>query len=210
MDILEIIAKRGVEHIGRYYSIYRGFVIDPKPDSNGFGDIVVNIPSIQGGINVLARSQSHVGGIKSGAKLIMPRVGDVVLIEFEKGDPMRALWRYSGWTLAEVPEELEDSSTLGIVTPNGNKVYLKDTEGHLEIFTSDQIHIKVGDGSEVTATPSLIKFNGGENRGIMNIERIESLILALQKDLIIAKSGTNLAKWMATDMPLLEDKKITH
>lgn len=210
MDILEIIGKRGLEHIGRYYSTYRGFVIETQPNSKGFGDIIVNVPSIQGGINVLARSKSQAGGIKSGAKLIMPSVGDVVLVEFEKGDPMKALWSYSGWTLAEVPPELQDPDTCGIVTPNGNKIYIKDSKGTLEIFTKLQTHLKVGEGSEVTVTPDLIQFNSGENRGIMNIAQIESLIQALQKDLIIARSGSNLAAWMASELPLLEDKKITH
>ena len=53
-------------------------------------------------------------------------------------------------------------------------------------------------------------FNGGANRGVINIAQIESLVQALQKDLLIASSGSNLSQWMASEMPKMEDKKLSH
>lgn len=56
----------------------------------------------------------------------------------------------------------------------------------------------------------LVQINKGENRGIVNIAQIESLVKALAKDLAIAQSGSNLSQWMAEEMPKMEDKNATH
>lgn len=45
---------------------------------------------------------------------------------------------------------------------------------------------------------------------MVNIAQIESLVKALQKDLLIASSGSNLSSWMASEMPKMEDKKLSH
>ena len=53
--------------------------------------------------------------------------------------------------------------------------------------------------------------NGGNNKGLVNIESLRDFIQAVSKDLLVAKSGTNVAQWMATDMATkLEDPNVTH
>jgi len=65
-------------------------------------------------------------------------------------------------------------------------------------------------GNKIEAIKDVIQINGGKNRGVINIKQIESLIKALSADLLVAKSGSNLSQWMASEMPLMEDKKLTH
>ena len=130
----------------------------------------------------------------------------------------------------ECPEELKDTDTLGIITPKGNKIYLKEVDGelYLKINTSIDVEITGGtkihinkESSEITINGDdgsksiyidgdIVKVNGGNNGGVLNIEQFNTLIQALSKDLAVAMSGQNLAQWMATDLPLIEDKKFTH
>lgn len=208
MDLIDIVQKFGVEHVGRYYSIYRGIVISAE-DVEGTGNIEVLVPSV-GNITTIARPKSYVGGINHGMKYISPKPGDIVMVEFEKGNPATALWSYSSWGIGERPEELDDPDTLGIITPSGNKIYLKDKDGKLIIKVDKEIDVEVDNGSTINVTKNLIELNKGENRGIVNIKSLEELVIALQADLLIARSGANLSNWMATHLPIWEDKKVTH
>lgn len=82
-NLVEIIQRYGVEYIGRFYSVYRGVVTNNKDDT-GMNRLSLYIPSIQNGINVIALPKStSFGSINYGIKLITPRIGEVVYVEFE-------------------------------------------------------------------------------------------------------------------------------
>lgn len=87
-----------------------------------------------------------------------------------------------------------------------------DTEEGVEVtLDGDSLSYKTKNGkSTFTVKGNKASFNGGENRGVVNIAQIESLVQALQKDLLIASSGSNLSQWMASEMPKMEDKKLSH
>lgn len=143
MNTSEIIRQFGVEHIGRFYSTYRGVVMDDQ-DPSSTGKLQILIPSIYNGITVWARSKSFYGGPKIGFKYLTPKKGEIVFVEFESGDPLKALWSYHHWAEFEMPEEL-DNDTIGFITPNGNKVLLKEKDGTLYIETKGDVDI-VSDG----------------------------------------------------------------
>lgn len=232
-DLVGIIQERGVEALGRYYSSYRGIVMSVD-DPEKAGKIAVQIPSIYN-ITKWAFPKYHHGGPNTGFKYLTPPVGSLVYVEFENGDPSHPLWSFHGWAIDEVPEELNNPNTLGLVTPKGNKVYLNDDDGVLKVVTNGGTSVKMvipddkeEDESEVTIDindkgiqvkskrnitiqdDDRIIINGGINRGLVNIEQIESLVEAILKDLLIAQSGVNLNKWMAEEMPKMEDKKVSH
>lgn len=208
MDLIALIQKFGVEQLGRYYSVYRG-VVTNADDPEKMGIIEVLVPAA-GNIKTVARPRTQIGGINHGVKYISPKVGDVVVVEFEKGNPNQALWSYTSWGLGERPEELDDPDTLGIVTPEGNKIYLQDKDGKLTMKINKNIFIEVDNGSTIDITKNLIEVNKGLNRGVVKIQSLEELVMALAEDLAIARSGANLAAWMAKNLPIWEDKKFTH
>lgn len=215
MDLIKIIQKFGMEYIGRYYSKYRAIVTNTD-DPEGMGIIEVNVPSANNLITSarpLNPGGMYVEGDKSkvhGVKYLSPKVGDIVMVEFDKGNPSIAYWSYASWGLGERPEELDDPDTLGIVTPEGNKIYLQDKEGKLTMKINKNIFVEVDEGTTVEITKDLLEVNKGTNRGVVKIEALEALVTAVQADLLVARSGANTAAWMAQWMALWEDKKFTH
>lgn len=205
MTLLEVIRVWGLEKLGRYYSCYRAIVIDPHPDEDNTGNIIVQIPGrVQGGMVIKARSKQFKGGPGFGCKYFTPDKGEVVWIEFENGNPNKPLWSSHTWANGECPEDLQDNNTCGIVTPHGNKVLIKESE------EGDSFSITINDGSTVLVEKDKITFNTGENQGLVNIEQLRGFIDAVSKDLLAAKSGINVATWMATGLPKLEDTSIVH
>ena len=87
-----------------------------------------------------------------------------------------------------------------------------DTEAGIEVvFKDDELqYVTKGAKSTFVVKEGKASFNNGENRGMVNIAQIESLVQALQKDLLIASSGSNLSTWMANEMSKMEDKKLSH
>lgn len=212
LDIGSILQKFGIEYLGRYYSSYRGVVVSNK-DPDNTGKILVYVPSVQSGIKVWARSKSWIGNLKSGVKFLAPNPGEVVWVEFEKGSPLNAIWSYHGWSLKEVPEELKDNNTFGIVTPKGNKIIFseKDNKLSISVGVEDKTTTIVIDNDTMEIDNKEITLNGGKNKGLVNSDAIRSLAQALMKDLLVLGSGTNLSTWMGNDMiNKLEDNKVKH
>lgn len=135
--MLSIIQDRGLEAIGRFYSAYRGVVIDDK-DPDNLGRLKVVVPELALEELDWAFPKGVHGGINSGFKYLTPKVGSIVWVEFKNGDMLYPIWSYHGWALGEMPEDLKDNDTLGIVTPNRHKLLLKDKEGILELQISNE------------------------------------------------------------------------
>ena len=205
INVLEQLRIYGMEKLGRYYSQYRAIVLDPKPDDLNTGNIKVHIPRVQGGITSIARSKSFIGGPGFGCKFFAPHAGEIVWVEFENGNPTSPVWSYHTWGKDECPKDLQDIHTCGIVTPNGNKFLIQETED------SNKVSILINGGTTIEIEDDKMTINGGKNKGLVNIESLREFIQAVSKDLLVAKSGTNVAQWMATDMATkLEDSNVTH
>ena len=210
-SIAEIIQRYGVEYIGRFYSTYRGVVIDNVDDTH-MNKLSLYIPSIQGGMNVVALPKlSGLGGVNYGFKLITPHIGEVVYVEFEGGDPLKPLWSPHGWANGETPEDLKDNNSIGLVTPGGNKIYIKDIDGELYIQTNSKVNISISESDiNITLDKDKVTVNNGNNNGVINIDKFRTFVDAILKDLIVVTSGSNLSQWMATDYKDIEDKKFLH
>lgn len=186
MDLVEIIQRFGLEHLGRYYSIYRGIVRE-NDDPLHLSRVKVYIPSIQRGLEIWALPKSVYGTFGAGIRGPIPKIGEVVYITFEMGDPLKPYWSYHGWARGEVPSEFGDNNTIGIVTPNGNKVLLSDDNGTLTIQVQNNINIKVvNDEGKIT-------FNDGEvgvpesTKLVDRLNLIESAINNLQTIISVLK-----------------------
>lgn len=158
--MIETIAQLGVESLGRYYSIYRGVVTDNE-DPEKCNRLKVYVPSLGVYIEEWAYPRNQHGAPDgSGFKFLSPKIGDIVFVEFEYGNPLNPIWSFCGWAIETIPDELSDNDTMGIITPNGNKIYLRDSDGKTFIETNGDINIK---------SKGTIIINNGNNEGLINI-----------------------------------------
>lgn len=196
-----IIQENGLEYLGRYYSTYRAIVINNNDELN-MNRVHVYIPSVQNGIKIWALPKSTtIGGCFHGLKLTTPLVGEVVYIEFEGGDPLRPLWSYHGWATGETPDDLKDNNSIGLVTPEGNKIYIKDIDGELYIQTNSKINISILEGPSLKMTQKGFTFNFGDNFSLKKtLTQILDAILQLTVTTGVGPSGTPINAQTFTDI----------
>ena len=196
-----IIQENGLEYLGRYYSTYRAIVINNNDELN-MNRVHVYIPSVQNGIKIWALPKSTtIGGCFHGLKLTTPLVGEVVYIEFECGDPLRPLWSYHGWATGETPDDLKDNNSIGLVTPEGNKIYIKDIDGELYIQTNSKVNISILEGPSLKMTQKGFTFNFGDNFSLKKtLTQILDAILQLTVTTGVGPSGTPINAQTFTDI----------
>lgn len=196
-----IIQENGLEYLGRYYSTYRAIVINNNDELN-MNRVHVYIPSVQNGIKIWALPKSTtIGGCFHGLKLTTPLVGEVLYIEFEGGDPLRPLWSYHGWATGETPEDLKDNNSIGLVTPEGNKIYIKDIDGELYIQTNSKVNISILEGPSLKMTQKGFTFNFGDDFSLKKtLTQILDAILQLTVTTGVGPSGTPINAQTFTDI----------
>nr|AQN32145.1 D-like protein [Phage DP-2017a] len=196
-----IIQENGLEYLGRYYSTYRAIVINNNDELN-MNRVHVYIPSVQNGIKIWALPKSTtIGGFFHGLKLTTPLVGEVVYIEFEGGDPLRPLWSYHGWATREIPDDLKDNNSIGLVTPEGNKIFIKDIDGELYIQTNSKVNISIVEGPSLKMTQKGFTFNFGDDFSLKKtLTQILDAILQLTVTTGVGPSGTPINAQTFTDI----------
>ena len=90
----KLLTEEGIEGLGRYYSVYRGIVVDNNDTEKHMNRIKVCCPEVMGGIITWAYAKGQHGSINNGFKYLAPKVGDIVFVTFEFGDPTKPLWEY--------------------------------------------------------------------------------------------------------------------
>lgn len=185
---LDSLNDSGLEGYGFFYSIYRAIVTDNN-DPLFLNRVRVTIPDVYGE-DLWALPFNQQGSQLSGFKYLTPEVGDIVYVQFEFGDPSKPLWSYHSWAENQIPGELADPRSMGIVTPNGNVIVLKDDEDTLDIFIQGKANIYAKDMVSVKSdsiislhSPKVI-INEGDNQGVINIleltEKLNKLIQELE------------------------------
>lgn len=176
-EFINIILQHGLEKLGRYYSNYRAFVVDNE-DPDGLNRIKVNIPS-------LTRRKVHTKwvypkSVFSGqgyGSQVLPKVGDLVWVEFEYGDTEFPLWSHAHYSKGEKPTEFVNSKVYGFKTPSGQLVIIDDRP--------DEVYVKIKDATDndKTYTTELIAFNHGENGGLVKVVNLTKELHKLQNKL---------------------------
>lgn len=133
--ILQDLSIYGLEKLGLYYSRYRGFVYDNK-DPQGFGRLLVSVPEIFGDgiLNTWAWPSSNYSGKNYGMQCL-PRINDLIWVEFEKGNPRKPVWSYGYFGKNEKPENLKNPNLIWFVTPGQHKVIISDEDGYVKIIS---------------------------------------------------------------------------
>lgn len=184
------IIEEGVEGLRRYYSVYRGIVVDPN-DPLHLNRIKVCVPEVMGGTINWAFPRGQHGSAGDGFKYFTPKMGDIVFVSFEHGDHTKPLWEFHGWGMKQVPAILDGVNKCGIVTPEGNLIVMDDDDGSLSVSFSGPISIKAGgqvmvdsDKDVIITSSESIVLNQGENQGLVNIkdltEKLNYLVTQLE------------------------------
>lgn len=210
----------GMESFGRYYSCYRGFVQDSN-DPQNLHRVRLIVPEVYGNnvYDYWALPKSLYSGEGYGTQCI-PQKGDMVWVEFERGQPSKPIWSYGYRAKGEMPKEadVEDKNCFWFITPKGNVVKINDTKNYIHIKTNNGDYVELNKESISLVTDkkiSLGKLNSSDYKGVLgeNNEEclddirgaLEELLKALQLD-IAASFGQPFLKYpnLALKLPLIE------
>lgn len=184
------ITEEGLESLKKYYSIYRAIVVDNE-DPKNMNRVEICCPAVMGGIMAWAYPKGQHGTTNGGFKWLAPKVGDIVWVTFEYGDPTKPVWEYHGWGAKQMPTALNDPNTMGIVTPNGNIIIINDDNGTLTLKLEGDISI-VNKGStmlvsngdtNVASIDGVLYLNDGKNEGLINIKSLTDKLNGLVREL---------------------------
>jgi len=158
-EVFTNIIYNGLESIGKYYSSYRGYVVDNE-DADDLGRLQIKIPSITQNKNhpVWAYPKNQWGGKDYGMQLL-PSKGEIVWIEFEHGDTKFPIWNFAHRAMGEKPEEFISSKIYGFKTPKGQLVIIDDRDGVEKIIIRSNKHIVI-EGEKVVLESDEIFFQG--------------------------------------------------
>lgn len=159
-QILEYIARYGLEHFGRFYSSYRGYVRENR-DPEDRGRIRVQVPQVSPGVLGNWAYPKMPCGPDSGF-FWPPPIDSLVLVEFTCGNPKYPFYTGGWWTTDEgkhqIPKEMrrankgtEDApgdaiTARGLKTPGGMYLLFDDREGEekLRLLWQNKDGVKKG------------------------------------------------------------------
>lgn len=209
----------GLEFFGRYYSNYRGFVVDNNDPSHQ-NRIKVVIPGINPNTKIgrWAYPKNNWGGKDYGTSML-PQVNDMVIIEFANGDPETPFWSHAGYGLDEKPEELKPITNYGFKTPKKNLIVIEDGE----TTTDGKILVKFKTGKEYyligkelfELEAKLIKLGkNGDEWAVLGetlLKKLDSLITQLEQNQTLLQNHTHTTNagpsGPAIQLPALEEIK---
>lgn len=118
----------GLEFFGKYYSSYRGFVVD-NDDPKKLNRIKVISPIIgnDSSDGVWAYPKGIYSGNNHGVNLL-PLKGEMVWLEFEHGDSKYPIWSHHTNKLNQKPSEFYSPYVYGFKSPSGHLVIINDIE----------------------------------------------------------------------------------
>lgn len=127
----------GLEKLGLYYSRYRGWVVDTE-DPKGLHRIKINVPEIYGdGVpNIWAWPACNFSGNGYGIQCL-PSKGDLVWVQFEKGNSKKPLWSFGYFGKGNIPEDLEGSGKYWFRTPKGLTILIDDNNETITQYKKD-------------------------------------------------------------------------
>lgn len=139
----------GLEHFGRYYGIYKGFVSD-NDDPEGLGRLKLSVPQVYGNgktYEYWAFPKGMYAG-KGYGQFVIPEKGDAVWVQFENGDSRFPVWEFGWFGRGEVPEGASPSVKI-FKTPSGHTIMLDDANDSIEITKKNGVKI-ILKGNEIS------------------------------------------------------------
>ena len=177
----------GLEYFGRYYSVYRGFVVD-NDDPEKMDRCKVIIPSLSpNDIEGKWAFPKNGWGSKNYGTTMLPQKGDVVYLTFEQGNLDYPLWENASYAKGEKPKEFKTPNHYGFKTPKGKLIIIDDND-------NGSILVKLETGEYINISKELLETEAkyiklgknGSNKALLGeilLGKIENLI-ELNKSLI--------------------------
>jgi len=128
-DIIKGIMHNGLENVfGRYYSSYRAFVHN-NIDPDNLNRLQLLVPHLNAKIpdETWAYPKGNYSGKDYGIHCL-PKIGDMVWVEFEFGNLDYPLWNFGHYAEGEKYEGFDNPNKFGFRTPRGSIVIFDDTE----------------------------------------------------------------------------------
>lgn len=167
------LVTRGLEKYGLYYSVYRGIVVSNK-DPQNLHRVKLQVPQVAGDYTIDYWAWPI--GIPSTPNMgfqLIPKVGEMVWVQFEFGNPRRPIWRY-GYRGTEdyIEDDLKNLNTIWFKTKAGHKVILDDDNKLVKLVSAGGLSIEIGD------TISLGKLEGSTYKAVLG-DNLKDLITDL-------------------------------
>lgn len=191
-QFIKNITFKGLEKYGRYYSSYRGFVINNE-DPESFNRLQLKVPNVYGNdIMTEWAWPKTFSGPQYGCQNI-PEKKEMVWVEFEQGDVRRPIWNYGHFGKPggkhDIPEALRNIKNRWFKTPGGHLIEFDDNDDEIRLTHSD------GKGTMVLKKNKKFVFNGGDNGALINIDdlvnRLNDFETALNSHLLIFNLHTH-------------------
>ena len=157
ISVINDIIKWGLEYIGRYYSTYKGYVID-NVDPDGQNRVLVSCPTVwnRNDYSKWAYPESIYSGKGFGMQLL-PQIGEQIHVIFDHGDKRYPMWKHANYTENELPVDFQDPTTKGFITPNGTKIIIIDNgDGTDNVLIDTKGTITYNHGTNTTAKADIL------------------------------------------------------
>ena len=193
----------GLEFIGRYYSSYRGFVVDNN-DPKGLNRIKVVSPIINTFDNengIWAYPKGNWGGKDYGVQML-PKKGDMVWVEFEHGDLQHPMWNHASYGKDEKPEEFNTPDKYGFKTPAGTIILIDDTEGEEKILVRRKgklEYIQIEEGKNTLEATQILLGKGGDEKATLG-ETLQNKLESLHTE--VANLATQVSSLATGVVPV--------
>jgi uncharacterized protein involved in type VI secretion and phage assembly len=146
----------------RAYGKYRGVVVDNQGDPASAGRIKVRVPEVHGDDAVWAFPCVPYAGPQVGW-LVLPPKDAGVWVEFEGGDPSKALWVGCFWADGQLPSEadppqkrlLRTEKTLLLLDDDEGEIVIKN-DRDAKVTWSDQVHTECGGATHTVSSSGVV------------------------------------------------------
>jgi len=171
-ELKKQVKEYGLESLGIYYGIYRGFIADNK-DPEFMGRVQLKVPQIFGEGEVLdywAWSKGMYCGTDIGLFAI-PNIGDMVWVSFEGGNPSYPVWEYGHFAktdgTSDIPTDWnsDDNNPTPVIlqTKAGHRLEFINKEGEelVRLKNKQGYSIEMNKNGTSIVTPTGKKINLG-------------------------------------------------
>lgn len=178
-NLVDRLMFRGLESFGRHYSVYRGFVLS-NTDTKSLNRLFVYVPHVSG----LNRQGNWAfpKGVPNELS-VLPKVGDMVWVEFQYGDYRYPIWSYANQQ-KEVRSKTNPSPRPGDIkwkSESGHQLWIHEEEDFVELTHKNGSSVTIkSDEIQIKSTGKILIKNEDEDlKSILNelIEQIQNLTI---------------------------------